>query len=731
MAAGHSWHRSISRLLVVILLNKLLLQAGASPTKHEQFLLSRPWDGATSSTTTLATSTTAAPTTTTTTTSELLTLSPPTIQTLLQPGLVGELFNFETKKSTIATIDKTVHHWGKLYNPLAMKWRGRLYIRSTGTYSFSITSTGASELSLDSVEILRAAEPKPGFNSTTSFKRVFLPAGYHAILLGFTETSGYAGFSLHYMGPDTAEQLKLVPSHAFFHEKGPCDLRPLRGLARNACAGPRWALGSGESCEVQCSYGRFADGHPDVRSSWLSCTAGELSEPNFACTELRCSAPKVENASAASCQEGSFLASGGKCTPVCNPGFQAQSWGKLRCHNGTLMGSFLCNPKQSCTAPTTVKVPNMLGCRIGQTVPHGSHCEPLCMPGFKPSLDPVCNDGTFKPKDFGCVPIPTTTPAVVVPAPALLPHAEVEPSASPALDEPASDSQIQKILSPVEKKIQALAGTYQGGPGWWASWILLALPLLLGFFCIRKWLAVSQGTPKSRTARMDSSDLESYASDARSTRSYISDEEDEPPSPLPSQQVQVRSLVAADGRIKLPEFDREDPGQPMLPKPSQGSFSSTGSCSSSSSPRSQYSRGSKGSRGQRKDQDQRQPARQQSQQQRPPAQSQSEAQSQLQQPWQQQEELPPSSTAQQQSQLPSSTSMSSSGHRERIMNSSYMHKPSAHKSLHGGRAPKSASSFNNEPRYSEDVHGGWSDVRPSGHHHQASHVPWSDVRINE
>eukprot|EP00913_Durusdinium_trenchii_P033555 g31413.t1 len=180
------------------------------------------------------------PTSTVTFTTTPPVLRPVDVGAALEQGLVGELFDFKTKTSTVAVIDHTVHHWGDVYSALAIKWKGFLFIRKPAA---ELRIDGAILIKEDALMLARASIP-----STT----VTLPAGYHSILIGYTELEGQAGFAINYIGPDTEDELKLIPAHALLHVRGPCDLRPLVGLDHIACGTadrPRWALGHGESCE--------------------------------------------------------------------------------------------------------------------------------------------------------------------------------------------------------------------------------------------------------------------------------------------------------------------------------------------------------------------------------------------------------------------------------------------------------------------------------------------------
>ncbi|CAJ1398978.1 unnamed protein product [Effrenium voratum] len=100
--------------------------------------------------------------------------------------------------------------------------------------------------------------------------------------------------------------MKLIPAHALMHEKGPCDLRSIRGVDATACGSqdqPRWALGSGESCEVRCSWGQYPQGMPRS-SSLVTCNYGQLSQPDFSCAPMACSAPQVAHVASPGCEEG-------------------------------------------------------------------------------------------------------------------------------------------------------------------------------------------------------------------------------------------------------------------------------------------------------------------------------------------------------------------------------------------------------------------------------------------
>ncbi|CAK9100341.1 unnamed protein product [Durusdinium trenchii] len=145
------------------------------------------------------------PTSTVTFTTTPPVLRPVDVGAALEQGLVGELFDFKTKTSTVAVIDHTVHHWGDVYSALAIKWKGFLFIRKPGHYRFQITCLGAAELRIDGAILIKEDAlmlARASIPSTT----VTLPAGYHSILIGYTELEGQAGFAINYIGPDTEDE---------------------------------------------------------------------------------------------------------------------------------------------------------------------------------------------------------------------------------------------------------------------------------------------------------------------------------------------------------------------------------------------------------------------------------------------------------------------------------------------------------------------------------------------
>ncbi|CAK9097023.1 unnamed protein product [Durusdinium trenchii] len=351
------------------------------------------------------------PTSTVTFTTTPPVLRPVDVGAALEQGLVGELFDFKTKTSTVAVIDHTVHHWGDVYSALAIKWKGFLFIRKPGHYRFQITCLGAAELRIDGAILIKEDAlmlARASIPSTT----VTLPAGYHSILIGYTELEGQAGFAINYIGPDTEDELKLIPAHALLHVRGPCDLRPLVGLDHIACGTadrPRWALGHGESCEVRCSWGRFPSGVPGM-SSLISCHEGQLSRPSFSCSPMRCSGPKASegatNIGNPPCEEGSYVEHGSACTPHCAHGFGAMVSEPLHCDNGTLSGLFSCQAKRPCAPPQRHIVNGGTpSCLIGSSIPHGARCGAFCAHGFEPAEDPICQDGQLVPEVFTCRPL--------------------------------------------------------------------------------------------------------------------------------------------------------------------------------------------------------------------------------------------------------------------------------------------------------------------------------------
>lgn len=346
----------------------------------------------------------APPTTTVTQTTTDLTLIPSAPEAVLQPGLVGEIFDFKTKQRTVAVIDKTVHHWGDLYSALAMKWKGLLYIRSYGRYRFQITCLGAAELRIDGVVILKEDTLSSDKTSFAS-RPVVMAEGYHDILIGYTELEGQAGFAINYLGPDTAGVLKLIPPGAYFHKQGPCDLRDIVAADSIACGtkdAPRWALASGESCEVRCSWGRYPNGIPGSQSL-VTCQNGLLSPADFRCSLRSCALPKVSGAGD-KCGEGAFVPHGQRCTPTCMDGFETEMSIPLECRNGTMSGQFSCKPMRSCSAPDPKHIENVGDpvCLHGTSVLHGARCGAGCAPGYEPTVDPICKDGLLEPQAFAC-----------------------------------------------------------------------------------------------------------------------------------------------------------------------------------------------------------------------------------------------------------------------------------------------------------------------------------------
>ena len=348
------------------------------------------------------------PTSTVTFTTTPPLLLPVQVSPNLEPGLVGELFDFKSKTSTVAVIDRTVHHWGDVYSELAMKWTGLLFIQQPGVYHFQITCMGAAELRIDG-SILIKEDTLLTQRASIPSNPVTLPAGHHAILIGYTELEGQAGFAINYIGPDTQNMLKLIPAHALMHEKGPCDLRSILGADNIACGDkdrPRWALASGESCEVHCSWGRYPLGMPGS-SSFISCHNGQLSRPDFKCSPMRCSEPKVLNIGTPGCKEGAQVDDGATCAPRCADGFAAIVSEPLTCHNGTMSGSLSCQPRRSCAAPARERIAHVgiPSCLTGSSIPHGARCGAFCAHGFEPEGDPICQDGVLMPEVFSCRPL--------------------------------------------------------------------------------------------------------------------------------------------------------------------------------------------------------------------------------------------------------------------------------------------------------------------------------------
>ncbi|CAE8609881.1 unnamed protein product, partial [Polarella glacialis] len=488
--------------------------------------------------------------------------------------------------------------------------------------------------------------------------------------------------------------LRTVPPHSLLHRRGPCDLRPLPGTDNVACEGPRWALGSGESCQVRCSWGRFPNG---VRgsSSLLQCYEGQLSQPDFSCQELQCQAPQVLNAAPGrSCLEGTTVRHGQNCTPSCVEGFEPKSWGFLGCKNGTLMGSFACEARESCAAPAEGSIvhASFPACSRGSVIPHGGNCVPLCEAGYQASTDLTCRDGLMQPQVFSCIVRPTTTTIPEVFVGQVVAANTASRSASPSYA--AADSFPGSGAAPaVEPEEQA----FRGDLGKWLPF--LALTVLIGsvvLCCCLQGSGSAKGKGRSMGLCAGGQQSSRRGADERhgSTDSGSgSDEELGSRKAHPAAQQTAPSQEAQREAVR-PLLQAHSLPREASPRSESGSSGSSSSSSRRSEERlpEQFGPGHHSQMGQQHLRQQEQ-FRQQQLQQRQPHERES------------------------QTRLPTS-----SAHNERILGSSFRASPPPRAQPQS--SPPEAHKYHKDKDNPRD----WMDVRAG---HEASHIPWSDVRINE
>lgn len=354
--------------------------------------------------------TTVATTTTTTTTIVALRLpASPVNSADLAPGLAAQRFYQSAGRAEVIAIDSRLYHWNRFMLEVTLRWQGFLHIRLPGLYVFRTICSGFSQLTMDSYVLLRS--PSRAYNTTNQTQPIYMEVGFHPFSVVFSQHDGPAGVILHYAGPDTANNLLVVGSDALYHLRGPCVLNRIPQAVEPPCPGPRWALGNGESCSLQCKDGYFANGLVNSSNHQVMCSAGSLSSPDARCELLRCSAPAVANSSSISCKEGPLVESAGQCTPACLPGFRVQVVeGELSCYNGTLQGSFLCIEMRGCKPPVGLANAADEPC-LGRSISvlHGETCIANCAPGFVPDVaNLTCQDGLLQPMTFGCFWAPTT-----------------------------------------------------------------------------------------------------------------------------------------------------------------------------------------------------------------------------------------------------------------------------------------------------------------------------------
>eukprot|EP00930_Biecheleria_cincta_P067992 TRINITY_DN54_c2_g1_i1.p1 TRINITY_DN54_c2_g1~~TRINITY_DN54_c2_g1_i1.p1 ORF type:complete len:828 (+),score=165.20 TRINITY_DN54_c2_g1_i1:111-2594(+) len=670
-------------------------------------------------------------TTTVTTTPKLLT--PPPLTGTIVPGLVSMLYDLKTKETTVVAIDKSAHHWGEVWAPMAMKWKGILFIQQPGTYRFQMIFIGSAELRIDNYLLIKHSGGQKG-NTSAASPGVILAAGYHDIDMAYAEQQGRAGFVAHYIGPDTNNRVKLLPAQNLYHTQGPCDLRSVRGLGRIACGtsdSPRWALESGESCQAHCSWSRHPYGNPEG-SRLVQCYDGKLTPPDFMCGLLRCDAPQVGNASEhSSCQEGATILDGKNCTPSCAPGFAPKTWGMLKCSNGTMLGSFLCVPKKPCTPPDQGLILHARSptCTTGPQIPHGATCGPACLPGFEASSDLACKDGILDPPTFSCDPLPTTITTTLPPSTSSVAAIQVAHDSASGAAAWLSSLDAKKSASSTTTTTEEAAGLFArdagsspedsgGGLPWQLLLVLILLPIAMGTGGILCWRSFAAQKQRKKFRHSDTrrsmsetsgvtagSDVESHGTGhwARSfSKSDSSESEDE----------DYSSSVQDTQRMPLMEAQQQWERQQQSRQAQQS--------------RQQEQRLQEQQR--LREEQQRLEERRRLQQEQQGIEEQRRLQERL---WQEQQQqlqeqlrLQEQQRQQQQQMQRRPTQEQQQNSPERILGSSY--RPMSE------RAPKSSPPTSQQRRYAEESPG-WSDVRVGDNRHKvvASQVPWSDIRIGE
>eukprot|EP00971_Amphidinium_carterae_P181831 3607904-Amphidinium_carterae.1 len=97
----------------------------------------------------------------------------------------------------------------------AARWSGGLYIHDSGTYTFHLESDDGSLLYIDAGLVVDH-DGRHG-NIPTKSSTVVLIAGWHSLVLDYFQHESKAIMIMSYSGPDTGEELMVIP---------PCALTP-------------------------------------------------------------------------------------------------------------------------------------------------------------------------------------------------------------------------------------------------------------------------------------------------------------------------------------------------------------------------------------------------------------------------------------------------------------------------------------------------------------------------
>jgi len=199
-------------------------------------------------------------------------------------GLLAEFFYLTTnylgqladvgfssgKQPDVTRIDPNINYpstgtaWEGLdrVDHFAARWTGSLRIDEAGTYTFKTRSDDGSQLRLNGVQVV----DNDGLHSMRdSFGTADLTSGDHKLEVTFFENNGGGGIIVSYSGPDTGDEMEIIPSGALVPEAGVEEEEPLTPPAEGCpdeCKSPTcvagdfasggWLLDDGV-CTVTCS----------------------------------------------------------------------------------------------------------------------------------------------------------------------------------------------------------------------------------------------------------------------------------------------------------------------------------------------------------------------------------------------------------------------------------------------------------------------------------------------
>jgi len=147
-------------------------------------------------------------------------------------GLYAEYYNgyFEDNQSfftsntpTFITIESPIDYWGNLIYPdselFSIRYRGRIYVPTTGTYTFYLTSDDASYLWIGNTAVATPVQTSQALINNGGphgpdlvEASINLTAGYHTLLIHYGRWYGNGVLTLEYAGPGISRQ--VVPPSA-------------------------------------------------------------------------------------------------------------------------------------------------------------------------------------------------------------------------------------------------------------------------------------------------------------------------------------------------------------------------------------------------------------------------------------------------------------------------------------------------------------------------------------